>query len=416
MHVRQYGDVSDENVLDTLPTSEDEILARLLNKYPSIQGGQAVTVCHSVPSMWFGEAPGHYAAGAQCPPTDGYARERLNIGRAMFETDSLPPGWADKCNQMDEIWVPSKWGAECFARAGVDEKKLFVVPEAVDTEGKFNPANIGTPFELPPPQPMEPNMPPLAQLLQVFGHTTSTAAVHTDRPTYQSAKTMDVDKAFKFLSIFKWHKRKGVDVLIRAYCEEFRASESVILYVKTNTYNVDPKSDLEHVLTEITRDLNLRHDQLPAIKMLDEWIPDTRLPALYAAADAFVLPSRGEGWGLPQAEAMAMGLPTIVTDWSGTTEFANKDNSLPVKYTLKELNHDDMEDMYSGAELQGHRYAEPSISDLRAKMRWVFNHPREAATLGHNGRESMRRRFSPKAVRQLVLTRLHDISKLELNL
>jgi hypothetical protein len=30
-----------------------------------------------------------------------------NVGRTMFETDGLPPGWRDQCNLMDEIWVPS---------------------------------------------------------------------------------------------------------------------------------------------------------------------------------------------------------------------------------------------------------------------------------------------------------------------
>ncbi len=35
------------------------------------------------------------------------------------------------------------------------------------------------------------------------------------------------------------------------------------------------------------------------------------MPALYKTMDCFVLPSRGEGWGRPQVEAMAMGLPII---------------------------------------------------------------------------------------------------------
>ena len=30
---------------------------------------------------------------------------------------------------------------------------------------------------------------------------------------------------------------------------------------------------------------------------------------LYKSADAFVLPSRGEGWGRPHVEAMSMALP-----------------------------------------------------------------------------------------------------------
>jgi glycosyltransferase involved in cell wall biosynthesis len=30
------------------------------------------------------------------------------------------------------------------------------------------------------------------------------------------------------------------------------------------------------------------------------------MPRLYASCDAFVLPTRGEGWGLPLLEAMTM--------------------------------------------------------------------------------------------------------------
>ena len=50
-----------------------------------------------------------------------------------------------------------------------------------------------------------------------------------------------------------------------------------------------------------------------------EDMPRAALRNLYAAADAFVLPTRGEGWGLPIAEAMAMALPVIATNWSGPT-------------------------------------------------------------------------------------------------
>jgi glycosyltransferase involved in cell wall biosynthesis len=34
----------------------------------------------------------------------------------------------------------------------------------------------------------------------------------------------------------------------------------------------------------------------------------SEMPRLYKAADAFVLPSRGEGWGMPMMEAMGMGV------------------------------------------------------------------------------------------------------------
>mmetsp|Transcript_7526 Transcript_7526/g.16673 ORF Transcript_7526/g.16673 Transcript_7526/m.16673 type:complete len:81 (+) Transcript_7526:1012-1254(+) len=47
--------------------------------------------------------------------------------------------------------------------------------------------------------------------------------------------------------------------------------------------------------------------------------------------DAFVLPSRGEGWGRPHTEAMVMGLPCIATNWSGNTEFMSDANSFPIQ-------------------------------------------------------------------------------------
>jgi glycosyltransferase involved in cell wall biosynthesis len=53
--------------------------------------------------------------------------------------------------------------------------------------------------------------------------------------------------------------------------------------------------------------------------LLEDELPLMNLPRLYTGADAFVLPSRGEGWGRPHIEAMAMGLPTIATNWSGNT-------------------------------------------------------------------------------------------------
>ena len=54
---------------------------------------------------------------------------------------------------------------------------------------------------------------------------------------------------------------------------------------------------------------------------------------LYAASDAFVLPTRGEGWCLPAMEAMSMALPVILTNASGTTEYLTRKNSLPLGFT-----------------------------------------------------------------------------------
>lgn len=49
-------------------------------------------------------------------------------------------------------------------------------------------------------------------------------------------------------------------------------------------------------------------------------------------SDAFFLPTRGEGWGLPIAEAMAMALPVVVPNVPGPMAYTSPENSyiLPV--------------------------------------------------------------------------------------
>lgn len=50
------------------------------------------------------------------------------------------------------------------------------------------------------------------------------------------------------------------------------------------------------------------------------FINQTELPMYYASADVFVLPSHYETWGLVLNEAMACGLPGIVSDTCGATQ------------------------------------------------------------------------------------------------
>ena len=49
-------------------------------------------------------------------------------------------------------------------------------------------------------------------------------------------------------------------------------------------------------------------------------VPDDELPGLYAGAEAFVLPSVYEGFGLPVLEAMASGTPVVAADTTALPE------------------------------------------------------------------------------------------------
>ena len=103
---------------------------------------------------------------------------------------------------------------------------------------------------------------------------------------------------------------------------------------------------------------------LPSYKVLSEDIPLQALPQLYKAADCFVLPTRGEGWGRPHVEAMAMGLPVIATNWSGSTAFLHENVSFPLPIDRLEMVS---AEGLGSLDADGHRWAEPSLTSLSCR-------------------------------------------------
>lgn len=102
--------------------------------------------------------------------------------------------------------------------------------------------------------------------------------------------------------------------------------------------------------------------------------------ALYAAAHCYVQPSRGEGFGLQPLQAIAQGLPTILTDAHGHADFAHlgygiDSTKVPADYFIYG-NHPDM------------CWWEPDVDDLVDQMRWVYeNYGQAQAHAEHSAKE-----------------------------
>lgn len=116
---------------------------------------------------------------------------------------------------------------------------------------------------------------------------------------FMPAKPRASDGTTRFLYIGTWSLRKGCDLLAEAVQ---RLSNVELVHVGAITDCAFPQSD--------TR---FRHHGT---------VPQWQLPKFYAEADAFVLASREDGFGMVLGQALASGLPVIGTDHTGTSDLA----------------------------------------------------------------------------------------------
>jgi glycosyltransferase involved in cell wall biosynthesis len=247
---------------------------------------------------------------------------------------------------MDEVWVPSEFNLQTFANAGVPAHKLFKVPETID--------------------------------LDLF---------HPQGPRLE----LDRKRRFIFFSCFNWCLRKGWDLLLDAYLEEFTPTEPVLLLIKTwGGHRPELRLDERHA----------------AVGFIEGFRSAASMAELYRSAHCFVLPSRGEGWGRPYMEAMATGLPVIGTGWGGNLEFMDQNNSFLLDAPLAPVSDAAAKETpaYGGG-----NWASPNKYELRAMMREVFTRYDRARIKGERARADLERRFSYDQLAGILGARLSHL-------
>jgi len=158
----------------------------------------------------------------------------------------------------------------------------------------------------------------------------------------------------RFLHVSSCFRRKGIDLLLEAWASAFTASDDVTLVIKTFP---NPHNDVEAQVAELRR----HHPRLAPIEIINRDADGEEMPDFYAAADAMVLPTRGEGYNLPALEAMASGLPLIVTGHGGHRDFCGPDEARLLNYRFAR----------SASHVAGDHamWVEPDVHDLARAMR-----------------------------------------------
>lgn len=278
--------------------------------------------------------------------TNGYDKVIINT---VWETTKVPDNWFPAINQADAVIVPSSQNYDALKDSGVTNT-IYVVPHGVDADG-FNPKN--EPFPL----------------LDVQGE---------DR--------------FNFLSIFQWQHRKSPDVLLKAFWEEFSAEDNVSLIIKSYWGNDFAKREqriLRSHIAQYKMQLGVGSDTAPLF-FSGSPFDDEHLKGLYTLSDIFVLPSRGEGVGMPYMEAMASGIPVIATAWGGQTDFVSGKNGYLLDCKMVPcLSSEGLAPNFSSLFTNEMEWAEPSVTCLRNIMREAYNNQDVVKKKGENARDAM---------------------------
>ncbi|TXI10036.1 MAG: glycosyltransferase [Rhizobium sp.] len=187
----------------------------------------------------------------------------------------------------------------------------------------------------------------------------------------------------RILHVSSCFPRKGIDVLIEAFLRTFRADDPVELVIKTFP---NPNNILASVLAE-KRD---RLGDAPPITIIDQHYDVVQLRALYRSAAMLVAPSRGEGFGLPLAEAILLDVPVVTTNYSGQLDFCRPNTAWLV----------DCHMAASQAHVAGSHslWAEPSIDHLALQMRAVLDRPDDARNRTEKAKALLKAHFDWRSV------------------
>lgn len=290
---------------------------------------------------------------------EDFFHKRYNIGYWAWELSECPNEFDIALNMVDEIWSISNFVTDSFkSKAPVP---VITMPLAVSV----------------------PDLSPAIYNKSFYG--------------------LPEDK-FIFLFNFdasSYLERKNPIAVVHAFKFAFpNKKEKVHLVLKTmNTRS-------ENILWEKLLEAMSNDER---ITLINKRLPRDEILGLNLACDAFISLHRSEGFGRCVAEAMAYGKPVIVTNYSGTKDFANEDTACVVDYTLIPV----LEGSYPFS--KGQVWAEANIVQAAKYMQKLVNDKEFRINKAEAGQKFVLENFNKHIIGQKYLERLSIIHNRKFN-
>jgi len=308
-----------------------------------------------------------------------------NIFFTMMETETIHPEFVRLCNaHSDEVWVPSKHNKRAFQNSGVT-KPIYVFPLGIDETlyEQCENADLGV-------------IGPERTFVDLLG-----------KPVCEG-----INK-FRFLSLFGWSYRKGPDVLIQSFIEQFDRRDDVTLIIVSRHSGSPAQEHIETIKNDAMRYAGaIRKSNLPQVILYPHVIPEQEMPSIMRMGHVFIHLSRGEGFSLPQIEAAACGLPVISCNNTGMSEYLTDDNALLVKTDETEVCSPEMH--WITAYYQGQQFPKlgrAQIEQSKKHMEFAINNYPELLAKGKSLRESVYRDYTWSKATERVAKRIKEISE-----
>ena len=282
-------------------------------------------------------------------------RDRYTIGYWFWELPVIPDAWLPSFSLVDEVWAASRFVQDAISVKSPVPVFRVPVPVRLGPAGKFSRRN----FSLP-------------------------------------------EKQFLFLSVSDTHSelaRKNPLGAVLAFKKAFPGdNKRVGLVLKIS--NVDSIHADHEIMDQIREEIEGRRN----IYLLDRNMAREEIDALLDLSNCFISLHRSEGFGLGPAEAMSLGKPAILTNWSGNVDYMRPQNSIAIDYQLVPLGK--QYGPYPADQL----WAEPDLEQAASWMKQLVKDPELANRIGRLGQETIRNEFSPEAVGGLIHDRLSSLN------